>query len=83
MEGLQGLLGLVEEEDGMVLMVEAAEGLVRVVCPNTVPEIDESAAMATRIVRAFIRLPKRVSGGRFLRHERTPPDDSPRDVTAA
>jgi hypothetical protein len=29
--GLQGLLGLVEEEDGMDLMVEEAEGFVRVV----------------------------------------------------
>jgi len=84
LEGLQGLLGLVEEEDGMVLLVEAAAGLVRVVCPNTVPEINESAAAATRIVRAFIRLPNRIFGGRSWRHERSHPDDPPhfRDVSA-
>jgi hypothetical protein len=30
----QGLLGLVEDEDEMVGLVEEAEGFVRVVCPN-------------------------------------------------
>ena len=53
--GLQGLFGLVEEAAGMVLLVEEAEGFVRVVCPDALSEINESAAMAARIARIFIR----------------------------
>jgi hypothetical protein len=53
--GEQGLLGLVDEEDGMFLMVEDAEGLVRVVCPNAQLEISNSAAVTTMNARIFIR----------------------------
>jgi len=60
--GSQGLLGLVEDEDGMVLVVEEAEGLVRVVCPNAPPEINESVTAST--ARIFTRL-SRTSAGRF------------------
>jgi hypothetical protein len=47
-------LGLVEEEDGIDLVVEEAEGPVRVVCPNAPPEIN-SVAMAPSI-QARVRL---------------------------
>jgi hypothetical protein len=53
----QGLLGLVEEENGTVLLVAEAEGFVRVVWPNAQPEISESAMVTTEIVRMFIRSP--------------------------
>jgi hypothetical protein len=43
------LLGLVGEEDGIDLMVEEAEGAVRVVCPNAQPEIN-SAVIAPNIL---------------------------------
>ncbi len=65
----QGLLGLVEEEDGIVLLVKEAEGFVRVVCPKTPLEINESAAVATKMVRMFICSPKRISVARFSRHQ--------------
>jgi hypothetical protein len=51
----QGLLGLVEEEAGIDLLVEAAEGLVRVVCANAQQDIKESAAAAARTERTFAR----------------------------
>ena len=54
--GEQGLLGLVDEEDGMLLLVEEAEGPVRVVCPNAQSEINESAAVATMRIRFTINL---------------------------
>jgi hypothetical protein len=53
--GEQGLLALVEEEDGMVGLVDAAEGFVRVVCPNVEPEINERAAVTAKITRMFTR----------------------------
>jgi hypothetical protein len=62
--GEQGLLGLVEEEDGMVLMVEEAEGAVRVVCPNAQSEINESAAIATKVARMVAAWPNRIGVGR-------------------
>jgi hypothetical protein len=48
-------LALVEEEDGIVGLVDAAEGFVRVVCPNAEPEINERAAVAAKIARMFTR----------------------------
>jgi hypothetical protein len=48
----QGLLGLVEA-DGMVGLVDAAEGFVRVVCPNAAPEINERAVVAAKMMRMF------------------------------
>jgi len=65
--GEQGLLGLVEEEDGMVLMVEEAEVPVRVVCPIAPSEINKNAtAAATKIARTFTGLPKLIRAGRCL-----------------
>jgi hypothetical protein len=48
-------LGLVDEEDGMLLLVAAENGLVRVVCPNAQPETNESTAAAKRNARMIIR----------------------------
>jgi hypothetical protein len=52
-------LGLVDEEDGMFLLVEEAEGLVRVVWAKAQPETKVSAAAAKKIVRNFIVGPKK------------------------
>ena len=49
MVGLQGLLGLVEEDDGTDLLVEELEGLVRVVCAGAHPEARKTAATAATI----------------------------------
>jgi hypothetical protein len=65
-------LGLVEAEDGMVLLVEAAEGLVRVVCPSAWLDIKDRAAAAARIARMFTRLLKRIPGRRSFRPVRIP-----------
>jgi hypothetical protein len=54
----QGLLGLVDEEEGMDFMVDAAEGLVRVVCPNAQPEVNESAIVTASIARIFTLISK-------------------------
>ena len=52
----QGLLGLVGEAAGIDLVVEAEEGLVRVVCPNAQLGINDSMAIAIVTIcgRAFI-----------------------------
>jgi hypothetical protein len=44
----------VEDDDGMVELVEDAEGLVRVVCPDAEPAINARAAVTTHIMRMFI-----------------------------
>jgi hypothetical protein len=46
-------LALVDEEDGMVLMVDVAEELVGVVCPYAQQEINDRAVAATRIARVL------------------------------
>jgi hypothetical protein len=48
---LQGVLGLVEDEDGMVAVVDEADGPVRVVCPKAELDIKQTA---TRMVRMLI-----------------------------
>jgi hypothetical protein len=63
--GLQGLFGLVEEEDGIDLVVEAAEGLVRVVCPNAQSSVNPSVAVAIKIMPTIAWLPRRMSGARL------------------
>lgn len=63
-------MGLVEEEDGIDLVVEEVAGAVRVVCPNAQLEVNESAAMNKKIVRMFTRSPKRFSSAVSLRYER-------------
>ena len=64
-----GTVGTGRREDGIDLLVEEAPGPVRVVCPNAVLEINESAAMNKKIVRVFTRLPKRFSSAVPLRYE--------------
>jgi hypothetical protein len=51
----QGLLGLVEEEAGIDLLVEAEEGLVRVVCPDARSTQSPSRAVATKIALMTVR----------------------------
>ncbi len=59
-------MALVDEEDGMVLMVEVAEEFVGVVCPYAQWEINERAAVAIKIARIFPRWSKRITvGGAF------------------
>jgi hypothetical protein len=48
-------LGLVDEEDGMLLLVAEENGLVRVVCPNAQPEINASTAAVKRNARMTVR----------------------------
>ena len=75
MVGEQGLLGLVEEENGMVLVVEDAEGPVRVVCPKALSEINKNAAAVIRLARMSTRSPKPILDGG---EEKPHPDDSNR-----
>jgi hypothetical protein len=49
-------LALVEEEDGMVFVVEDAEGFVRVVCPIAQSEINERTATDIKIARMIYSL---------------------------
>lgn len=65
MVGLQGLLGLVDEEEGIVELVDEADGFVRVVWPNAKPGTNARAAIATRMACIFSRMPKRISGRSF------------------
>jgi hypothetical protein len=58
-------LGLVEEEEGMDFVVEEAEGLVRVVCPNAQPDIMQRATAAVRTERTSARRARYIWGGRL------------------
>jgi hypothetical protein len=56
----------------MVGLVEEAEGLVRVVCPDAEPAIKARAAAATNIARMFIPFLKSTPCGQSLRHDKDP-----------
>jgi sulfopyruvate decarboxylase TPP-binding subunit len=51
--GLQGLLGLVEEDEGIDLVVEDAEERVGVVCAGAHPEARKTAAAVATIARSL------------------------------
>jgi hypothetical protein len=67
LEELQGLLALVDEEDGIVLIVEVAEEFVGVVCPYTQPDIKESAAVIIINARIFSHLFRNLRWQRILK----------------
>jgi hypothetical protein len=75
LEELHGLLGLVEEEDEMVGLVEAADGLVRVVCPNTDSETNEKAAAANKQASRCVCRAKLSSAGQFSQIAKSRSDD--------
>jgi hypothetical protein len=71
----QGLLGLVEEDDGIVLMVEEAEVPVRVVWAKAPSNINESAVVAIKITSMSVLLTKWGRAGQCLWQARSDPDD--------
>ena len=49
-------MGLVDEDDEMVGLVEEAEGFVRVVCPKALLEIKQSATRIAGMPRGVFKL---------------------------
>ena len=58
MKELQGALGLVDEDDGMVALLDAADGFVRVVCAKAPSESRQTVAiMAHKACGTPARMP--------------------------